>query len=111
MPIEPTTCAPMAAAWPGPQRAHPAEATAARSAGSLTSLEAPLTPTAPIRLPPNQAAAPRSCRDRMTVFRLLAMNVPLAGDNAPTDLTGNPPVAAAATRRSRLQPARACGPT
>src|SRR6202012_1907807 len=100
MPIEPTACAPGAAGLPGPQRAPPADATAARSAGSLTSLEAPLTPTAPIRLPPNQAAAPRSYRDRMTVFRLLAMNVPLAG-NAPADLTLDPPAAAGAPRRQR----------
>src|ERR1700753_4396731 len=71
----------MATALTGAQRAHPADATAGRSAGYLTSLEAPLSPTAPIRLPPNQAAAPRSCIERMTVFRLLAMNVPLAGND------------------------------
>src|SRR5438105_2651379 len=68
----------MAAAEMGAQRAHPAAATAARSAGSLTSLDPPLTPMAPIRVPPNQAAAPRSCMDRMTVLRLLVMKIPPA---------------------------------
>src|SRR5689334_1790179 len=66
----------MAAAEMGAQRAQPAAATAARSAGSLTSLDPPLTPTAPIRVPPNQAAPPRSCMARMTVLRLLVICVP-----------------------------------
>jgi hypothetical protein len=38
-------------------------------------LDAPLSAIAPIRDPPNQAAAPRSCRDRTTVLRLLLMEL------------------------------------
>src|ERR1700759_5701779 len=74
-PAPPTRCAPIAAADTGAHRAQPDEATFARSSGLLTSFDAPFTETAPIREPPNQAAPPRSCRDRMTVLRLLLMRL------------------------------------
>jgi len=61
--------APIAAALTGAHFAHPADATRARSCGSRTAPAAPFTPIAPISEPPNQAAAPRSWRDRTTVFR------------------------------------------
>ena len=68
-PAPPTTWAPMATAWNGAQRPQPALATAARSFSSRTVPAAPLRPTAPIRVPPNQAAAPRSWRVRTSVLR------------------------------------------
>src|SRR5579875_4127993 len=74
-PAPPTRWAPIAAAENGVHRAQPDEATLARSSGLLTSFDAPLTATAPIREPPNQAAAPTSCRDRMIVLRLLLMKL------------------------------------
>jgi len=66
-PSPPTRCAPIAAAENGAHRAHPDAATRTRSPESITFLDAPLRPTAPIREPPNQTAAPKSCRDRTRV--------------------------------------------
>src|SRR5215211_239031 len=43
-------------------------ATRSRCLGSSTSAAAPFSPTAPISEPPNQAARPRSCRERETVL-------------------------------------------
>src|SRR3954463_13149117 len=59
----------MATALTGAHFAQPTAATLAPSCESRTAAAAPLTPTAPINEPPNHAAAPRSCRERTTVFR------------------------------------------
>src|SRR4051812_23915289 len=69
MPPPPRRCAPIATALTGAHLPHPTAATLARSCGSRTEAAAPLTPTAPMREPPNQAAAPRSCRERTRVLR------------------------------------------
>jgi hypothetical protein len=58
----------MAAALTGVHFAQPDEEIRARSMPVPPSLRAaPLRPTAPIRVPPNQAASPTSCRLRITV--------------------------------------------
>src|SRR5215208_7669281 len=69
MPPPPMRCAPIATALTGAHLPHPTAATLARSCGSRTDAAAPLTPTAPIREPPKQAAAPRACRERTRVLR------------------------------------------
>src|SRR3954452_18824127 len=58
----------MAPALTGVHFAHPALATRARWSRSTTA-DAPFTPTAPIKDPPNHAARPASARVRDTVFR------------------------------------------
>ncbi|WP_198141619.1 hypothetical protein [Micromonospora sp. ATCC 39149] len=68
-PTAPARCAPIAAALTGVHRAHPAEATGSRWVESLICVAAPLTPSAPISEPPNQAARPRSCIERRAVCR------------------------------------------
>lgn len=64
----------------GWQRAQPDAAIRERSAGSLTSLDAPLRAIAPISAPPNHPAAPTSCRERMVVLRLLLTVTPYGQD-------------------------------
>ena len=66
----------MAVAANGAHRAQPDAAIRERSAGSLTSLDAPLRAIAPISAPPNYPAAPTSCRDRTMVLRLLLTVTP-----------------------------------
>src|ERR1700710_637360 len=87
MALPPIKCAPMAAALTGVHSAQPTAATRARSCESRTAAAAPLTPTAPISEPPNHAAAPRSCRERTTVFRedmkILAIRLVESTDRRP----------------------------
>jgi len=52
----------------GVQRAQPSLATRSRWAGWSTTAAAPLSPTTPMREPPNQVARPRSCRERARVL-------------------------------------------
>src|SRR3954453_19702013 len=58
----------MAMALTGVHRSHPTLATAPVSCGLDASAAAGLRATALARVPPNQAARPRSCRDRDRVF-------------------------------------------
>ena len=69
MPTAPTRCRPMAAALTGVQRAQPLLAIRAVRRLPPSSSAAPLSPTTPIRDPPNQAAKPTSFSARMTVLR------------------------------------------
>lgn len=63
----------------GAHLAQPAAAVRTRSKSSRMASAAPLSPTAPMREPPNHPAVPRSCRERASVFRddmvLLVKNV------------------------------------
>lgn len=66
---DPPTCQRRQPAPPEVHFAHPEADNVSRSFGSLAPDAAPLSPVAPVREPRNQAARPRSCRDRTTVFR------------------------------------------
>src|SRR3712207_8131254 len=59
----------MAAAFTGVQRSQPTFATAPALPGCSAWAAAGLSATALARVPPNQAASPRSCRERDTVLR------------------------------------------
>ena len=66
-PAPPTTWAATAAALTGAQRDQPAVEARARCRGSSSSAAAAFRLVAPMREPPNQAAAPASCRKWMKV--------------------------------------------
>ncbi|GAB3845010.1 hypothetical protein GCM10029963_22700 [Micromonospora andamanensis] len=67
-PTAPARWAPIAAAFTGVHRFQPVDATGSRWVESPIRAAAPLTPKAPIREPPNQAARPRSCIERSAVW-------------------------------------------
>src|SRR5512132_1481684 len=68
----PARCIPIATALTGVHRSQPVLVTAPTSLGVVALAAAVFSATALAKVPPNQAARPRSCSDRESVLRAMA---------------------------------------
>src|SRR5512132_33270 len=68
----PARCIPIATALTGVHRSQPVLVTAPTSLGVVALAAAVFSATALAKVPPNQAARPRSCSDREGVLRAMA---------------------------------------
>src|SRR5215217_3037022 len=93
--VPPARWAAIPAKFTGVHRAQPALATRRRCWGWSTAAAAPLSPTAPISDPPNQAARPTSCRLRARVLSFAMPCISSGTDNGmgapPKEASGSLP--------------------